>query len=200
MKNIAVFASGSGSNAQNLIQFFNLSHREKGIQVSLVVSNRPDAFVVERAQKLSVPTHIVPRAEFYPNADKGEYPLLHTLKTYHIDYIVLAGFLWLIPQYLIDAFPNRIVNIHPALLPAFGGKGMYGMNVHRAVITQGEQESGITIHLVDSQYDHGSALFQARCRITAGETPESLSQKIHLLEMEHFPKVVDQWINEKLLQ
>ena len=198
MKNIAVFASGSGSNAENLIRYFNFCHPSKEIAVSLIIANRPDAFVLQRAQKWQVPTLVFNRADFYPQTDN--YPLLDVLQAANIDYIVLAGFLWLVPQYLIDAYPHRIVNIHPALLPAYGGKGMYGMHVHQAVIDNGEPASGITIHLVDEQYDNGSHLFQARCRIETGETPQSLAQKIHLLEQEHFPKVVDDWISGRLLQ
>ena len=197
MKNIAIFASGSGSNAENLIRYFNLIHPKKSIRISIVIANRPDAYVLERARQLSIPSIIYHRADFYPQK-LGSYPLLKSLSDYQIDYIVLAGFLWLIPEYLIEAYPNRIVNIHPALLPAYGGKGMYGMHVHRSVIERGESESGITIHLVDNQYDHGSTLFQARCHVEPNESAESLSQKTHLLEQEHYPKVVDDWINGKL--
>jgi len=229
MKRVAIFASGSGSNAQNLIHYYHVCHPEKDVKISLIVANRPDAYVLERARLLNVPALVFSREEFYPQIElpiaevsdtkspvaespvtespvtelpvaelpiaELPYPLLNALSAHKIDYIILAGFLWLIPQYLIDAFPGRIVNIHPALLPAYGGKGMYGMNVHRAVVANGEAESGITIHLVDNQYDHGSPLFQARCRVDVGETPESLSEKIHLLEQEHFPKVIDKWIN-----
>ena len=191
MKRVAVFASGSGSNAQNLIQYFHLDHPEKEVKISLIIANRPTAYVLERARLLGVPSLVFNREEFYPS---HSYPLLSALTAHEIDYIVLAGFLWLIPRYLIDAYPQRIVNIHPALLPAYGGKGMYGMHVHRAVIAGGESESGITIHLVDSRYDHGDTLFQVRCRVEAGETPESLAEKIHLLEQEHFPKVIERWL------
>ena len=196
MKNIAVFASGSGTNAENLIQYFHDPHHSKTIRVGLIVSNRPDAYVLQRACQLDVPSLTVDRNTFYSTPSS----FLKTLSNSHIDYIVLAGFLWLIPQYLIKAYPNRIVNIHPALLPAYGGKGMYGMRVHRAVISNGEKESGITIHLVDEQYDHGNHLFQARCPIQTGETPEILADKIHTLEQEHFPKVVEAWINGRLPQ
>jgi len=199
MKRIAVFASGSGTNAENLIRYFSC-HKE--ITVALVVANRPDASVLERAKRLQVPALVFNRVDFYPltTSEKCSHPLLDALAAAQIDYIVLAGFLWLIPSYLLETYPNRIVNIHPALLPAYGGKGMYGMYVHRAVIQNGETESGITIHLVDEQYDNGSHLFQARCRIDSGETPDSLAHKIHLLEQEHFPKVVEEWINARLLQ
>ena len=187
MKNIAVFASGSGSNAENLIRYFSDN-------LKLIVTNRPDAYVLERARRFGLPSYIVNRDAFYAHPSS----FLKILTDYHIDYIVLAGFLWLVPSWLLLEYPGRIVNIHPALLPAYGGKGMYGMNVHRSVITNGEKESGITIHLVDEQYDHGSVLFQARCRVEIDETPESLAEKIHALEQEHFPKVVDDWINGRL--
>ena len=196
MNNIAVFASGAGSNAENLIRYFNFKNPQKQIFISLVVANRPDAYVLKRAHKLHVPALVFDRTGFYPmHPEKEGYPLLNALAAAQIDYIVLAGFLWLIPPYLINKYPQKVVNIHPALLPDYGGKGMYGMHVHRAVLANGEVESGISIHIVDAQYDHGSLLFQARCRIAPGETPDSLVQKIHLLEQEHYPKVVDAWIN-----
>ena len=194
MKNIAVLASGSGSNAQNLIQYFHLDHPEKEIAISLIISNRSDAFVLERARQLNVPAIVVDRHTFYA----APSVFIKVLSDYGIDYIVLAGFLWLVPAYLIKIYAGRIINIHPALLPTYGGKGMYGMFVHKAVIANGEKESGITIHLVDEEYDHGIILFQARCCVDEQETPESLAQKIHLLEQEHFPKVVEEWINGRL--
>ncbi|MDR2586249.1 MAG: phosphoribosylglycinamide formyltransferase [Prevotellaceae bacterium] len=202
MKKIAVFASGSGTNAENLIRYFNIDHPEKQIVISLIVSNRPDAFVLERVKELQVPSVVINNDSFSPPKDRNQavFPLLEVLATAKIDFIVLAGFLRLIPQYLLDAYPNRIVNIHPALLPAYGGTGMYGKHVHQAVIANGEKESGISIHLADSQYDHGRILFQVRCRIDFGETPDSLAQKIHLLEQEHFPRVINDWINGKLPQ
>ena len=194
MKNIAVFASGSGSNAENLVRYFNISRSGGQIRIGLIVSNRPDAYVLERAKRLSVSYFITDRNAFYTHPSS----LLKALSNYRIDYIVLAGFLWLVPEYLIEAYPNRIINIHPALLPAYGGKGMYGMHVHHAVIAGGEKESGVSIHIVNEQYDRGSVLFQERCRIDSGETPDSLAQKIHLLEQAHFPKVVDDWISRRL--
>jgi len=194
MKNIAVFASGSGSNAENLMRYFNVSHPEKQIRIGLVVANRPDAYVLERAGRMNVSCFITDHDAFYNHPSS----LLQALSDYRIDYIVLAGFLWLIPPYIVEAYPNRVVNIHPALLPAYGGKGMYGIHVHRAVIAHGEKESGITIHVVDEQYDHGSVLFQVRCRVDVGETPDSLAQKIHLLEQEYLPKTVDDWISGRL--
>ena len=190
MKSIAVLASGSGSNAQNLIQYFHFDHPEKEIVISLIISNRSDAYVLERARQLNVPTLVVDRHTFYATPSV----FLKVFSDYGIDFLVLAGFLWLAPPYLIKAYPGRIINIHPALLPAYGGKGMYGMFVHKAVIANGEKESGITIHLVDEEYDHGNILFQAYCRVEKHETPESLAQKIHLLEQEHFPKVVEEYL------
>ena len=197
MTNMAIFASGSGSNAQNLIRYFNIEHPEKQIRVSVVLSNNPQAYVLERARNLSVPVLVFDKKAFYPSNDGGPtgFPVLQALQAANIDCIVLAGFLWLIPSYLIQAYPRRIVNIHPALLPAYGGRGMYGMHVHQAVVAQGEKESGITIHLVDGEYDHGQQLFQARCRLDEGETPQSLAQKIHLLEQAHFPSVVARWLD-----
>ena len=199
MKKLAVFASGSGSNAENLIRYFNIEHPELQVRVSLVAVNKPQAYVLERARNLGVPSFVFDKKAFYPCADEKPacFPVLEALQAANIDYIVLAGFLWLFPAYLIQAFPERIVNIHPALLPSYGGQGMYGMFVHQAVVAQGEEESGITIHLVDGAYDHGQNLFQARCRLDKGETPESLAQKIHLLEQAHFPPVVARWIGVK---
>jgi len=191
MKKIAVLASGSGSNAQNLVQYFHFDHPEKEIAISLIISNRSDAYVLERARKLNVPTYITDYHSFYNTPST----FLKVLSDYDIDFLVLAGFLWLAPPYLIKAYPGQIINIHPALLPAYGGKGMYGMFVHKAVIANGEKESGITIHLVDEEYDHGNILFQAHCRVDENETPDSLAQKIRLLEQGYFPKIVEAWVN-----
>ncbi len=186
MKSIAIFASGSGSNAENLITHFRKTQIAK---VSVVLSNNKEAFVLDRAKRLEVPSTTFSRNEFYHSET-----VLDVLEKYEIDYIVLAGFLWLIPPYLISAFPNRIVNIHPALLPKYGGKGMFGDNVHKAVVESGDKESGITIHYVNEQYDSGSTIFQAKCEIVSGETPESLAGKIHDLEYAHFPAVVEKLI------
>lgn len=186
MNNIAIFASGSGSNAENIIKYFN-NHND--INVRLLASNKNDAFALTRANKLGIPTLVFDKNDFYK--DKT---FLDKLKQYNINTIVLAGFLWLIPEYLIDAYPQRIVNIHPALLPNYGGKGMYGMNVHNVVIENNEKESGITIHTIDKEYDKGTILFQAKCSIEPNDTPERLAKKIHTLEYEFFPPIIEKWL------
>lgn len=188
MKRIAIFASGSGTNAERIIKHFAF---DPEIEISLVLTNKKDAFVIERAKKLEVPYMVFDRQTFY-----GSQQLLDMLKNYRIDLVVLAGFLWLVPDYLLEAFHNRILNIHPALLPKHGGKGMYGMKVHQSVIQSGDQESGISIHLVDEEYDHGKVLYQARCKIDKNETPESLAQKVHQLEYEHYPKVISKYLHK----
>jgi len=182
MKNIVILASGSGSNAENIIKFFKDS---TNIRVSYLLSNNREAFALKRAEMLSVDTKVFSRADFYDNGK-----VLDFLLGCQPDLIVLAGFLWLIPQDIVKAFPNRIVNIHPALLPKYGGKGMYGSNVHRAVLNNGEKESGITIHYVNENYDEGSSIFQATCSIEAGDNLDDLTSKIHSLEHAHFPKVI----------
>ena len=188
MKNIAIFASGSGTNAENLIRFFRTSTYGR---VKLVLSNRPDAGVLERAQSLDVEAVVFNREQFYQSRD-----ILDMLVERSIDYVVLAGFLWLVPEYLLEPFENRMINVHPALLPKYGGKGMYGHHVHAAVIENREEESGITIHRVNQKYDDGSIVFQARCKVEEGDTPESLAQRIHQLEYEHFPVVVENLLKE----
>jgi phosphoribosylglycinamide formyltransferase-1 len=181
MKNIAILASGSGSNAENIIQFFS---NHPSICVDSVWSNKKDAFVLERAERLKVEANYFGRYEM-TETDQ----LLEEFRKREIDLIVLAGFLLLLPPKFVHEFP--VVNIHPALLPAYGGKGMYGANVHKAVIENQERESGITIHLVDEVYDHGKILIQAKCSIDPQDTPESLAAKIHQLEMEHFPPTIE---------
>ena len=188
MKSIAIFASGSGSNAENLINHF---HNTQCAKVSVILSNNPNAFVIERAKRLNVPSVTFSRTDFYQKE-----VVLDILNEYKVDFIVLAGFLWLLPNYLIEAYPNKIVNIHPALLPNYGGKGMFGENVHKAVVANGEKESGITIHYVNEHYDSGNIIFQAKCSLTPGETPESLAEKIHKLEYEHFPAIVESVIRK----
>ncbi len=186
--NIAIFASGAGSNAQKIIDHFRGNEK---IKVALIVCNNPLAGVLQIAEREKVPSLLIERQRFV----KGD-AYLPELQAARIDFIVLAGFLWKIPTALIDAYPQQIVNIHPALLPKFGGKGMYGQNVHEAVIAAGEKESGITIHYVDGHYDNGDIIFQAKCEVADDDTPHSLAQKIHLLEHQHFPVVLEEIIGK----
>jgi phosphoribosylglycinamide formyltransferase-1 len=179
---IAIFASGSGSNAQRIAEYFAGTG---SLEISAIYCNNPDAFVLERAKSLEIPSVLFNRNTFYNSTT-----ILEDLKSRETDWIVLAGFLWLIPDYILQAFPNKIVNIHPALLPKYGGKGMYGMKVHQAVIASGDPESWITIHFVNEHYDEGDIIFQARCIINRGDTSEMLAAKIHELEYEHFPVVI----------
>jgi phosphoribosylglycinamide formyltransferase-1 len=186
MNNIAIFASGSGTNAQRLMEHFSPI---TDTNISVLLTNKRNAGVIERAKKLDVPVRIFDREEFYYSENIATF-----LKNEGVDWVVLAGFLWLIPSNLLKIFPNRIVNIHPALLPKYGGKGMYGMNVHRAVICAKENESGITIHYVNEEYDSGSIIFQATCPVDETDTPETLAAKIHELEYKHFPVVMENLI------
>jgi phosphoribosylglycinamide formyltransferase-1 len=182
MKNIAIFASGAGTNAENIIRYFSNDNRAK---VTLVLSNRSQAMVLERAAALGVDAFFFDRSQFY---DTGE--VLMMLQRRQVDLIVLAGFLWLVPAAVIEAFRGRIVNIHPALLPRFGGKGMYGERVHRAVLDAGCSESGITIHYVNERYDSGDILFQARCPVLPDDDVHSLAARVHELEYRHYPEVI----------
>jgi phosphoribosylglycinamide formyltransferase-1 len=186
MKNIAIFASGSGTNAENIITYFSTQNTAK---VALVLSNRKDSFVLERATRLKIPSYIFERSEFYETGF-----ILNYLISHKIDFIVLAGFLWFVPQNILKQFNGRIVNIHPALLPRYGGKGMYGEYVHKAVIKNGEKESGITIHFVNDSYDEGDIIFQARCKVNPSDTPDTLAQKIHSLEYQHYPRIIEQLV------
>ena len=188
--NIAIFGSGNGSNAQHISEYFANNNK---VNISTFIANKKDAYIIERAQKLGIPCRIFSRNDFYYTNNVVDY-----LKEMEIDIIVLAGFLWLIPENILQAYPQRIINIHPALLPLYGGKGMYGMNVHQAVIDNKEVESGITIHFVNDKYDEGTTIFQAKCNITPKDTAETLAQKIHLLEYEHFPKTIENVINNIL--
>jgi phosphoribosylglycinamide formyltransferase 1 len=183
MKNIAIFASGSGTNAENIITYFSTRNTAK---VALVLSNRRDSYVLERAAKHNIRSVFFDRKEFYVTGKVLRYLLL-----YKIDFIVLAGFLWLVPDNILGQYHDRIINIHPALLPGYGGKGMYGENVHKAVIQNGEKESGISIHFVNESYDKGDVILQVRCKVEASDTPDSLSQKIHDLEYQYYPKVIE---------
>ena len=186
MKNIAVFASGSGTNAQNIAEYF-LAVRD--IRVSLILANKPDAFVLERARELNIPSVVFTRKDFYESDE-----ILGLLRKNEIDFIVLAGFLWLIPEYLLKAYSRRIINIHPALLPKYGGKGMYGDKVHQAVIQSGDNQTGITIHYVNDHYDEGEIIFQDSFDILPEDTAESIARKVHKLEYEHFPRVIEETI------
>jgi phosphoribosylglycinamide formyltransferase-1 len=189
MNRIAIFASGSGTNAENIIRFFR---PKENIEVAMVLCNRPGAKVIERAKNLNVDTLVFSKEELY-NSDR----ILNSLRENRIDFLVLAGFLLLVPPGLISAYPDAIVNIHPALLPNYGGKGMYGSRVHEAVIENREKESGITIHYVNERYDDGNIIFQAKCPVAKDDTPESLAAKIHALEHEHYPKIIDKIIRQR---
>ena len=184
MKRVAVFASGSGTNFQQICEYFNQKNND--IKIELLIVNKKNAYVLERAKQLNVKSQYFNREDFY-YSDR----VVECLKENQIDFIVLAGFLWLIPDNILKEYPNKIINIHPALLPNYGGKGMHGHHVHEAVIAAKEQESGITIHYVNEKYDEGNIIFQAKCSITSEDTADSLAEKIHLLEKEHFPKVID---------
>lgn len=179
---VAVFASGAGSNAEKIIHYFASSST---VKVSLVVCNKPGAGVLQIADKNGIPSLLIEKERFF----KGD-GYLPELKRYHIDFIVLAGFLWKIPASLLNDYPKKIVNIHPALLPKYGGKGMYGRAVHEAVVAARDKESGITIHFVDELYDHGEVIFQAKCEVDQLDTAETLAQKIHALEHANYPKVI----------
>ena len=184
--NLAVFASGSGSNCENLILHFRQS---EVAEVSLVVSNKSDAYVLERARRLDVPTVVITKAELaQPEV------VLPLLEQYGIDFVVLAGFLPLVPDYLIDVFPRRMVNLHPSLLPKFGGKGMWGHHVHEAVKAAGEQETGMTVHYVTAECDGGDIITQFRVSLDPDDTADDIAAKEHVLEMEHFPEVIEQLV------
>lgn len=188
MKKIAVFASGAGSNAEKIIGHFR--HHPQAT-VSLIVCNKPGAGVTAIARHNHIPVLIIEKEPFF----KG-HGYINELKEAGIDFIVLAGFLWKVPALLISAYPGRIINIHPALLPAYGGKGMYGQHVHEAVIANQEKESGITIHVVDEKYDHGKIIFQARCPVYEKDTPETLARRIHGLEHEHYPAIIESQVSQ----
>lgn len=190
MKNIAIFASGSGTNAQQITEYMNSS----GIaRVVIILSNKPDAFVLERARKLGVPTLVFNRKDFYESGS-----ILEALQDYQVDFIVLAGFLWFVPENILKAYPHRIINIHPALLPNHGGKGMYGDKVHQAVISSGDKKTGITIHYVNDHYDEGEIIFQDSFEIMPEDTPESIAKKVHELEYRHFPRTIENVIKVTL--
>jgi phosphoribosylglycinamide formyltransferase 1 len=186
MKNIAIFASGSGTNAENIIRYFS---NRKSAEVSLVLSNKREAYVLKRAASLNVRSVFFDHKDLYEKEKVSRY-----LAMYKIDFIVLAGFLWLIPENILNIYEKRIINIHPALLPKYGGKGMYGEKVHEAIIAKHEKESGITIHYVNNQYDEGDIIFQTRCKVTPEDTPDTLAAKVHALEYKHFPVVIEELV------
>lgn len=188
MRKIAILASGSGTNAENIIKYFSTRNVAK---VTLVLSNKREAYVFQRAAKLKVKSVFFDRDEFYTGRKVLDY-LLES----DIDFIVLAGFLWLVPVNILDEYAGRVINIHPALLPGYGGKGMYGEKVHAAVIANHEKESGISIHYVNRNYDEGDIIFQARCKVDISDTPETLASKVHALEYEYFPKVIEEVISK----
>ncbi|MEA3504829.1 MAG: phosphoribosylglycinamide formyltransferase [Bacteroidota bacterium] len=186
MKRVAIFASGNGTNSEAIINHFKNSNK---INISAVFSNNANAFVLQRARRHGIATKIFDREDFY-NSNK----VMSQLKEMEIDFIILAGFMWLIPQYLITQYSSKIINIHPALLPNYGGKGMYGDRVHKKIIENGEKTSGITIHFVNNKYDDGQIIFQTKCNIDDSDTPETLAEKIHKLEHQHYPTVIESTI------
>ncbi|WP_308993631.1 phosphoribosylglycinamide formyltransferase [Mariniflexile litorale] len=188
MKRIVIFASGSGTNAENLIKFF---HNRENASVIQVLTNNPHAKVLDRCKTLAVSALSFNKIAFTKTDD-----VLNVLKASKPDLIVLAGFLWKFPEFILNEFPNKVINVHPALLPKYGGKGMYGIHVHEAVVANKETETGITIHYVNEHYDEGAIIFQAKCDVNDSDTAENVAAKIHELEMEHFPKVVDKLLSE----
>jgi phosphoribosylglycinamide formyltransferase 1 len=187
MINIAVFASGSGSNAQNIAEYFK---DDANVSVSLILTNNKHALVIERAKKLGVECIIFDRDDFY-NSQR----IIVALNQRSIDLVVLAGFLWLVPVSLVEAFKGKIVNIHPALLPKYGGKGMYGQHVHQAVVANRESESGITIHFVNEHYDEGNIILQVKCCVDENDTADDVANKVHQLEYEHYPRAIAGLLN-----
>lgn len=185
MKNLAIFASGEGTNAENIIRYFENSGTAK---VTLLVYNRKEAGVRLRAERLGVRTEYIPKSMFGDNEK-----VLATLREANTDIIVLAGFLLFVPEYLLETYHNRIINIHPSLLPLHGGKGMHGIHVHEDVLACGDKETGITVHVADAQLDHGCVLFQAKCPVERGDTPEDVAARVHKLEYAYFPEVIERF-------
>lgn len=185
MRKIAILASGEGTNAERIIRYFL---EKRTAEVALVITNKAQAGVLKRTERLGVPSLVIPAGGF------AEGEALQVLRRYEIDFIVLAGFLLKVPDGILHDYPNKIVNIHPALLPKFGGKGMYGSRVHEAVIEAGEKESGITIHYIDEHYDEGRVIFQATCPVLPDDIAETLAARVHALEYEHFPRVIEEII------
>jgi len=187
-KRIAIFASGSGSNAQKIMEHFK---KHTDAEVVIVLTNNPEAYVLQRADNFEIPSHVFDKYEFYKTNS-----VVDLLKNLNIDLIVLAGFMWLVPQNLLKAFPNKIINIHPALLPKYGGQGMYGDRVHRAILDAHEEESGISIHFVNENFDEGEIIHQSRFKIEAGDDLEMIKFKGQQLEHLHYPKVVEQLLKK----
>lgn len=188
MKNIAIFASGNGSNSESLTKYFNNGNTAN---VKLIVCNNKNALVLQRAKNLNIEALIMPKEHL---CSENPVELLEILESRKIDYIILAGYLLKIPLALVNKYTHKIINIHPALLPKYGGKGMYGMNIHKAVVEAKEKETGITIHLIDEIYDNGEVIFQTSCSVEPDDTPEIVAKKISLLEQTYFPKVVEEYI------
>lgn len=186
---LAILASGNGTNAQQISEYFAGNPR---VEINVIIYNKKDAYVAKRAENLGIEAKYFNRHDFYESDN-----VLSFLQERQVDYVILAGFLLLVPENLLGAFPNRIVNIHPALLPKYGGKGMYGYHVHEAVVANHEQVTGITIHIVDNRYDCGTTLFQAKCKVEPTDSPDDVAAKIHLLEKEYFPRVIDSFIFDK---
>jgi phosphoribosylglycinamide formyltransferase-1 len=186
---LAIFASGSGTNAEEILKHFQ---QHPSIEVVILLSNNREAYALERAKKFNVRGSVFTRSQFRETDE-----VLNLLKENNVTHLILAGFMWLVPDNLVKAFPGRIINIHPALLPKFGGKGMYGMHVHEAVKASGEKETGITIHEVNERYDEGKILFRAKCIVAPTDTPEEIANKVHSLEHKHYPKIIEGWVNQK---
>ena len=190
MWNLTIFASGNGSNAENIFNYFKNSDL---IRIGLVITDNPKAFVIQRCRKFSVPCLVLSQ-RLLSDSDF----MLGVLRDFRTNFIVLSGYIKLVPEYIVAAFDHRIVNIHPSLLPKHGGKGMYGMRVHQSVIDSGDKESGITVHYVDNFYDNGSAIFQAKVPVEPGDTPESLAEKVHALEYKYYPQVIEDTVKKVL--
>ncbi len=188
---LAIFASGSGTNAEEFFRYFN---QHPSIKIVVLLSNNPDAYALKRAENHGIPVHVFSGNSFYHSDE-----IMNFLQNNEINHIVLAGFMWLVPENIINVYKNRIYNIHPALLPKHGGKGMYGDRVHKAVIENGEIESGISIHYVNNKFDDGNIIFQAKCPVLKDDTPNSLANRIHQLEYAHYPRVVEEVISGKIL-
>ena len=189
MTRLAILGSGNGTNAQQITEYFT---GRTDVEIACIIYNVKDAYIAQRAKNLGIEARYFGRKDFYESTAVLDY-----LREKQADWVILAGFLWLVPENMLNAYPNRIINIHPALLPSYGGKGMYGHHVHEAVVANHERESGITIHIVDNHYDRGTTLFQAHCEVTPEDTPDTLAAKIHLLEKEHFPRVIDETIKAR---